>query len=313
MTMATGSDGALILLYHRVARPESDIHGLAVPPEDFRAQMTYLRDYCTPMPLDALARVAPRGTFPPRAVAVTFDDGYVDNYAAASPILSEVGVPATFFLTTERLNEADYEYWWDRLERCLLSDDAASDLQLDLPTGRSNLPTRTPPERVAAYWSVYWSIVGAARDERDRAIDAVTTWAGKAGSTCSANRRMTPQEIRSLAARAGHAIGAHSVHHLKLPHHPVAVQREEIRESRRSLERLIERPVTTFAYPNGAFNDDTIREVRAAAFDAAVTTEGATIQPGVDPLRLSRVEVAHRDRADFGAWIDSRFTPQADH
>jgi len=97
---AGSHSGSGILLYHRVATPASDIHHLAVSPADFREQMAHLKDHYRVVPLSQFAREAGDGSLNPGTVAVTFDDGYLDNLVKASPILTSVGVPATFFVTT---------------------------------------------------------------------------------------------------------------------------------------------------------------------------------------------------------------------
>ena len=316
-----GRTGAAILLYHRVTSPESDIHGLSIPPQEFRAQMAHLREHYHPMPLDALVATASDGHVPAGGIAVTFDDGYVDNYTDASPILSAFGVPATFFISTDRLGPTsergdgrpfqavrDYEFWWDALERILLSPRSGlpSELRIDLPDGAGTFATATSKERMATHAAIYGSIVASPASERDGVIAALTRWSGLATSIDSANRRMRPAEIVALSAREGHAIGAHTARHLMLPRQPFTVQCEEVDESRRALETLLARRVSAFAYPFGAFSEETVEAVRAASFDTAVTCEDAALTPVVDLLRLPRLEVRRTCTAPFADWLESR-------
>ncbi len=90
-----GSSRVVVLCYHSV-HPSKPF---AKTPELFEAHLTWLREHCDVIrfreALDAAER--PRGNRP--AVAITFDDGYVDNYEYAFPLLQRHGVPATFFLT----------------------------------------------------------------------------------------------------------------------------------------------------------------------------------------------------------------------
>ena len=109
-----------------------------------------------------------------------------------------------------------------------------------------------------------------------------------------------------MAAREGHTIGAHSVRHLMLPRQPLAVQREEIEESRRALETLLARRVSAFAYPFGAYRADTIDAVRAASFEIALTCDDTPLAPHTDPLRLPRLEVTPLHAARFSDWLASR-------
>ncbi len=89
-----------ILAYHRIG-PERSLDGLVITREIFLEQMRYLRQRCRPMRLGQLVEAMHRGDpIPPRAVAVTFDDGYADTYTAAFPILRRLRIPATVFITT---------------------------------------------------------------------------------------------------------------------------------------------------------------------------------------------------------------------
>lgn len=93
---------ARILYYHRI---DEELHRSCVTPEAFREQMQYLRDAgFRIVPLADLTVGWERGeTFPPRTVAVTFDDGFADNYERAFPVLAELGIPATIFVTVGAL------------------------------------------------------------------------------------------------------------------------------------------------------------------------------------------------------------------
>jgi peptidoglycan/xylan/chitin deacetylase (PgdA/CDA1 family) len=307
---ADGTQQGAILLYHRVSESDTDVHGLAVRAEEFRAQVAHLRDCYRPMPLDELVAATREGSIPAGAVALTFDDGYVDNFSAASPILQELGVPATFFVTTDRLGDV-HEFWWDTLERILISppSDLPNELRVDLPDGICALPTGTGQQRLAAHWTIYHAIVASPADLRDQVIDGLRRWSGLGVTFPSAHRRMTSGEIVALSHRPGHTIGAHSARHLMLPPQPIAVQRREVEESKIVLETLIARPVTAFAYPFGAVNSATAELVRVAGFDVAVTCQSAPLTAGAELLRLPRLEVTRRNGARFDDWVRGWVVP----
>lgn len=93
-----GPPRVTVLLYHRVSDDARD--DLTVGVEQFERQMTLLRQHCEVLSLDEVlgaSRVEGRGR---PQVAVTFDDGYLDNFTHAAPILERNGVPAAFFVTT---------------------------------------------------------------------------------------------------------------------------------------------------------------------------------------------------------------------
>lgn len=91
-----------VLLYHKISKPRPDtrIRGAFTPPNRFRRQMCYLKDqgftfYTTS---ELIKYFEERGEFPKRAVALTFDDGWKDNYSNAFPVLKELGIKATIFI-----------------------------------------------------------------------------------------------------------------------------------------------------------------------------------------------------------------------
>ncbi len=93
-----------ILLYHQITdhRDADDPFHLSVSPEKFKQQMQHLADkgYRCVSLKDALAQKAAK-TDQRKTFAVTFDDGYLDNYAVAYPILKELGFVATIFTITD--------------------------------------------------------------------------------------------------------------------------------------------------------------------------------------------------------------------
>ena len=104
----------LILMYHRIADEPIDYWGLAVSPVRFEEHLRVLRRTRHPLPLAEFFRKLIAGTLPQTAVALTFDDGYVDNLVAGKPRLAAADVPATVFLTTGYLDRLE-PFWWDEL------------------------------------------------------------------------------------------------------------------------------------------------------------------------------------------------------
>jgi peptidoglycan/xylan/chitin deacetylase (PgdA/CDA1 family) len=290
---------AIILSYHRIANLSPDSHALCTPPDIFRDHMAHLRDHFTPIALDDLVRAAASGSIPERAVAVTLDDGYLDALTTASPILMELGVPATFFVNCDRLDD-EHERWWDILERVLLCQPGLPPaLHLQIAGQDLWAHTATAKERAAALVAVNraaWPLDGAGRQ---RVVADVLAWSGAQPCTRSSHRVLTGREIRMLASRPGHIVGAHTINHLALTMHDAATKQREIAGDRAALERLLERPVHLFAYPYGEFDAGTIAAVRDAGFRGAVTVDAGLVAAGTNRLLLPRIEIAPADRDRF--------------
>ncbi len=105
------STHALILCYHGV-KDEVDSGLRPTTVADFRRQMRFLSQAYTPISLPQLVQhLQDAAPFPPRAVAVTLDDGYRDNYENAYPLLQEYRIPATIFLATRFLGTGEIPPW----------------------------------------------------------------------------------------------------------------------------------------------------------------------------------------------------------
>src|SRR3972149_2982228 len=101
----------LLLMYHRVVNLESDPPSLCVSPSNFTEQLEFLKKFCHPVSLQQLVKSLDKKGLPRRAIAVTFDDGYVDNLYNAKPLLESFDIPATVFLTTGYIGQ-NHEFWW---------------------------------------------------------------------------------------------------------------------------------------------------------------------------------------------------------
>lgn len=112
-----------ILMYHYISVPpaDADIYrtDLSVTPENFREQMAYLAENgYTPIDLYQLsAAITAHIDLPEKPFILTFDDGYLDNYENAFPILQEFGFTGTFFVITDLADQGAEGYAnWEQLE-----------------------------------------------------------------------------------------------------------------------------------------------------------------------------------------------------
>lgn len=114
-----------ILMYHRVL-PQCDVGyfiepGMYVTPETFREHLIYLKRYCNVLSLTDLLLALENGeTLKPRTLALTFDDGWLDNYKYAYPLLREFDIHASIFLATGYI-ETMRSYWSDEVSATLIA------------------------------------------------------------------------------------------------------------------------------------------------------------------------------------------------
>jgi peptidoglycan/xylan/chitin deacetylase (PgdA/CDA1 family) len=285
--------GALILGYHRVAHIRDDAYEVCVSPANFAEHLENLRKYANPIKLSKLVEYLQAGSLPPHSVAVTFDDGYVDNLYEARPLLEKYAVPATVFVCT---GYAGREFWWDELERLVMASQAdPQSLHLQVGESRFNWdPPIGDPE--AAGWSVrrrfrhalYYFLLSLNIEHLNQAMDTIRSWAGLQPGEPANPRAMTHQELVQLADGDLIELGSHTRHHPMLSILSSEGQREEIISGKQDLETVLGRPVRGFAYPNGRAFDSAKQIVREADFAYACTSLHDVVRPSSDMYELTR-------------------------
>jgi peptidoglycan/xylan/chitin deacetylase (PgdA/CDA1 family) len=285
-----------ILMYHRVLAAADALDTWDPTAREFERQMRVLSTCFAPLRLaDAIDQLE-LGTLPPKAVAVTFDDGYADNVDVALPILKETRVPATFFVATAYLNGSTM--WNDRIVEAIRATAIA---ELDagaLDLGR--LPLASIEQRRHAIHSLLVALKHLPAQERE----ARTSELEERLSGAATKRLMMDEEGVRTLHRAGMDIGAHTRTHPILAGLNEHEARNEIVQSRDDLRTIVGSAVTLFAYPNGKpgsdYRPEHVRMVEAAGFRAAVSTAAGVAHPAADRFQLPRHTPWQRDPMRFG-------------
>lgn len=285
--------GALILGYHRIARPLHDAYEVCVSPENFAEHLEVLRKFANPVSLVNLVGHLKAGILPAHSVAVTFDDGYADNLYEARPLLEKYEIPATVFICS---GYAGREFWWDELERLVMASQADPQV-FCLRVGESRFewnPSKEDPEGVEPnirwqfHHALYSFILSLDVENLHQAMITVRRWAGLQTGSPKGARAMTHQELVQLANGGLIELGSHTRHHPMLPNLSSEQQREEIVSGKRDLETVLGRPVRGFAYPNGKAFDTAKQIVREADFAYACTSLHDVVRPSSDLYELTR-------------------------
>jgi peptidoglycan/xylan/chitin deacetylase (PgdA/CDA1 family) len=276
----------IILIYHRVTTLVSDPQMLAVTPKNFRAHMQYLR---TNFPLLRLEEDWSKVRNP--SIVVTFDDGYADNATEALPILEEVGVPATFFITTGYVG-GQRELWWDDLERIILGGRAfPPSFQLDDDPYSRVWSTVSAEDRSSFYGEIHRLMKKIDPERRESWLRQLRQWIQEDEQARRSNRIITVEELQELARCQWVTIGAHSVTHTPLSSLTSVAEREEIHKSKNQLESWIGKPISVFSYPFGGTRDYTFRSVelcKETGFRKAVSNLPGQVHRWTDRYRLPR-------------------------
>ena len=105
-----------VIMYHKIDG-DSSRSRLSVSPESFKRQMCFLKDSrYNVVKLEDLAEMAKKDKFPAKTIAITFDDGYENNYINAYPVLEALGLHATIFIIPAMVGTEGYMTWPQILE-----------------------------------------------------------------------------------------------------------------------------------------------------------------------------------------------------
>jgi peptidoglycan/xylan/chitin deacetylase (PgdA/CDA1 family) len=301
MFEATAARPSAVLIYHRVASLARDVYRLAITPEAFRSQLATLTRHWQVVPLAELVPASTGAPPPQGRVALTFDDGYLDNLEIVLPILEEFDAPATFFLTTASLRRPSYRYWWDVLDAavlaCPLHAHVRSIVIGDRPVA---IHVHDAVARQATHDTLYRMLKTSAPAVRDAAVDQLAAFA-PAERFDSTARPLAAADVQRVARHPLIDVGAHTVHHVALSTASADDLAREVSESRAALESATGRPVPHFAYPYGDLSPAALRTVEAAGFAAAVTCESRPLRAREDRLRIPRVSTFEEDGASLNA------------
>ena len=276
---------ARILYYHRV-NDEGDPFFPAISTRLFEQQMAYVARHYKVVAIPELLDRLQHGS-PESVIAITFDDGYRDNYDNAFPVLQRYGLPATIFLATGSMDSRQ-PLWFEQLALALKkSCREYLDLDLDIPR---RFWLRTQTERLDANRRIFAFLRGLQDGEREQWLQEILRQIGAGDDQERQNRMLTWEQVRQMKAH-GVDFGGHTVTHpfiSKLARDRVSW---EVSQCKRRIEEESQCAVEYFAYPNGReedfakWNKEVIRD---AGYRAALTTIWGLNYRSTDPMELRR-------------------------
>lgn len=296
-----------LLCYHRITAQGALISPQCIPPAMLDIQMRHLTSHYRIISLDDVADYL-RGDLhlETDAIAVTFDDGYQDNYTEALPILAKYGVSACFFVASAPLLD-DQCYWIDELSVLLEAIHGTNTTfsLADMPTLAQQITefisTSATTKRMRAK-DIFLALNRLSEQQKYAVLSALRTACQTAGCKPGITPALMTAEQLFALAHAGQHIGTHTVSHPRLSN---LEPDEVVREITNGLDRLRQHvgEVRYFAYPFGKLTD--IPKDHAALFttlegsgiDLAVTTEDGVVAPDDHRYRVPRTVMSAQSLA----------------
>jgi peptidoglycan/xylan/chitin deacetylase (PgdA/CDA1 family) len=273
-----------VLIFHRVLPKADELLPDEPTATQFEKLMRWVQKLFNVIPLAEGIEGIKSNKLPSRALAITFDDGYANNATIAAPILTRLGLPATFFIATAYLDGGRMfnDTVIEAVRQC-------TDSELDLVgLGLETYPLRTTQEKRAAIAGILRSLKYRPVEERTQTAESIAL---RTVATLPNDLMMSSEQAAALG-RGGHTVGGHTARHPILTTLSDQDATSEITDGRRRLEEIAECRVSLFAYPNGRPGVDYDRRhvalVRELGFAGAVSTSPGAARTNSNPYEIPR-------------------------
>jgi peptidoglycan/xylan/chitin deacetylase (PgdA/CDA1 family) len=281
----------MILYYHRINPSNDKWHLKHLDPKSFEEQIKYLLHNFDIISLNNLNKLIINGKLPKKAVVLTFDDGYKDNYKFAYPILKKYNLPATIYLSTGPIEEKKL-FWTDEVRYILLKTDLET-INLN-KLGFYHLGSDEDKIRAASI--IISKLKKMENTKKNRIIENLVKL-----SDVNIPDKLGKQDILSWNEikrmnKNGVDFGAHTVNHPILTQLTIDEAKFEIQNSKNSIEENLEIEVDSFAYPNGDYNHKILSIVKKAGFNSSVTVKPGFVHNSIGEIyQLNRSYGEYKD------------------
>jgi peptidoglycan/xylan/chitin deacetylase (PgdA/CDA1 family) len=313
---------ALILTYHGVLQKGSDIYSNrnCVDAAMFNRQMAYLARHYHVVPLpDLVQRLRTGQKLPLYSVAITFDDGFRNNFTVAWPILKKHRLPATIFLTTSFIGSTAHGLWTEQVDR-FVHGTSLENIQFPINGRDKVFPLRSRLDREIASDQIRAHLKSLPPKQRENAIAALMQQSGSRAAQdihAASGKAIDVQEALAEAderyafltwdqawtmAKEHITFGSHTHTHSIMSTLSDAEAHFELNESARLIEQELGSGCDLFSYPNGTARDFSARDQRLLqklSYIAAFSQIDGFNDVKTDMMALRRINIVRDEDFNF--------------
>jgi len=293
----------MILNYHRIGDANATDYDPGVfscGADEFDWQIGHLKRHYRMTTLDeVLGLLAGDGQLSEPLVLITFDDGYIDNYQIAYPVLRRHGVQGVFFVPTAFAGTSRIP-WWDAIAYTVRRA-RRTRFRLEYPQPEEfDLAAEGAARCIMRVLRLYRQ---PAMRDHDRFVEDLERVCESSRPGSDAQRCFLDWNEAREMQRGGMAFGSHTHNHEILSKLPASRQLEELTLSREILENELKQQIDTLAYPVGGrdtFSSETIEALRKAQYRAAFSFYSGFNKAGsIEPFDIRRCGVEMLTRGRF--------------
>ncbi len=296
-------DRAFILMYHRVFDPKEPLDyyvqpGMYVTKETFELHMEYLKNNFKVIALDKLIDKIKNNEKLTGYCSITFDDGWVDNYKNAFPILKKYDLPATIFLATGFIGTN--KWFWPEEISFYLRKIIDGDIELNsLPSALKDIIQNQKLSEFEDINTVIEKFKLISPAKRHSVIECMNLC-----FPVKDKKRLLMDwaEVKEMHNSGLISFGAHTVNHEILTQLETEEIEDEILLSKKHIEKELGDRVNLFAYPNGNSNKKVVEVLLKNSFKGSVVTQKGYVESKTNTMEIPRIGI-HDDMSKCTAFF----------
>lgn len=317
---------AVVLMYHRIAEPETDPWQLAVSKENFREHLEVLKDAGSVISTDELINRVRNKKLQSDCFCITSDDGYEDNFLNAVPLIEQYACPATFFIPSGSIGTNE-PFWWDMMTAIFLS---AKNLpgKLDIHINNRHFkytlenngvindqqlkkhadwywPQTPPTQRCEIYLELWMHLRDQPSMMINETVRQLKSWSQVEAVNSSGNFPMSKHQLHEMSCSKYVNTGVHTITHAALGAFSRQIQQTEIKGCKEFLDDNLDKDHLSIAFPYGNYNSDTLDVVKKCGLKGAFTTDPKPVTIKSDVYQLGRFQVVNQTGEQFKKQLDN--------
>lgn len=251
------SNYRLILCYHGCVHiPNFSINGRHISSKQLERHFIYFKKNFNIVSLEQIFSLYRNNVQPTRkTIAITFDDGYLNNYTTVFPLLIKYSIPATFFIISQSIVDENYINWPDVLDIIKTYSESVS-IEIGDEVFYRRKDRQFFSKKLALSASDYIKRMGL---ERDVVLSRLKTKCEFGKLLNKANkeyyRMISKEQLKGISENGLIEIGSHSNGHYNLGNVNEELIKDELDNSKKILEKIICKQVKSVAFPDGNYNN----------------------------------------------------------
>jgi peptidoglycan/xylan/chitin deacetylase (PgdA/CDA1 family) len=272
-----GKKRLTIVTYHRVTdrkidQIEDSLSNLFVNVETFEKQILFFKNNYRITSPEGLCRYVDNGEFPSDLILITFDDGYMDFYQHAYPVLKKHGVPVTMFIVPGKIgNTGRFSFWWDEMFYYMsyMKKREINGSPCHMPVNIRDLFVQFNNDTKFMFDKIMDT---CSNSEIEDILKSIRDYLGKdVDSHTELNSMLNWENMAEISELV--EFGSHTMNHRNMKYLSGNELYNEIHQSKREIQEKTKKRVVAFSYPNGFYNPEIVRHVRNAGYRFGFTTD----------------------------------------